>query len=179
MKVYAAPECLGDRVGALRVRCNGLHDFFLCVIYAPSEPHSRVHREGMLAIMEWVNIQLRALPMRTTPILFMDANAKVGYTSQLIGPYRPDVPSWNGRQLTHLCEQHDLVLLNTWWAPACGPTWSSGRGHFSRIDYIAIPQTFTTTIYNVALWRTTATLLQQDPGATWRALITNHGTYYA
>eukprot|EP00972_Heterocapsa_arctica_P001610 230230-Heterocapsa_arctica.AAC.1 len=97
----------------------------------------------------------------------MDANAKVGYTSQVVGPYRPDPPNWNGQQLTHLWEQHDLALLNTWWATASGPTWTSGHGCFSRIDYIAVPQTLMTTIYNVALWRTTATLLQRDPEPTW------------
>eukprot|EP00972_Heterocapsa_arctica_P030812 4533970-Heterocapsa_arctica.AAC.1 len=97
----------------------------------------------------------------------MDANAKVGYTSQIVGPHRPDLPNWNGYQLTHVCEQHDLALLNTWWATASGPTWSIGRGHFSRIDYIAVPRAFMTTISNVALWRMTATLLQRDPEATW------------
>eukprot|EP00972_Heterocapsa_arctica_P084460 12440494-Heterocapsa_arctica.AAC.1 len=105
-------------------------DFILCVIYAPTRPHNR-QREGMLQLTEWVNIQLLSLPSGTTPILFMDANASVGASlAQVIGPSHSDYTNWNG---------HYLVLLNTWWAIASGSTWTDGRGHFSRIDYIAVP----------------------------------------
>eukprot|EP00972_Heterocapsa_arctica_P070682 10441299-Heterocapsa_arctica.AAC.1 len=79
----------------------------------------------------------------------MDANARIGTSAaQVVGPYHRGLTNWNGRQLTHLCELHDLVLLNNWWAAASGPTWTDGRGHFSRIDYIAVPRTFMVNVSN-------------------------------
>eukprot|EP00972_Heterocapsa_arctica_P094017 13866318-Heterocapsa_arctica.AAC.1 len=84
----------------------------------------------------------------------MDANARGG-TYAAVGPYHRGLTNWNGHQLTHLCELHDLVLLNTWWAAASGPTWTDGRGHFSRIDYIAVPRTFMVNVSNVTLMTTT------------------------
>eukprot|EP00972_Heterocapsa_arctica_P040053 5899996-Heterocapsa_arctica.AAC.1 len=73
----------------------------------------------------------------------MDANARVGYgqkgqRSPAIGPFRAEQESWSGERLRHLCEDHQIILANTWHPQSSMATWSSGTGLFSRIDYIAI-----------------------------------------
>eukprot|EP00972_Heterocapsa_arctica_P003063 453980-Heterocapsa_arctica.AAC.1 len=59
------------------------------------------------------------------------------------------------------------MLLNTWWPNASGSTWTNGRGSHSRIDYIAVPKSFSSTVAQVTLRRRTAILLQRAPHAQW------------
>eukprot|EP00972_Heterocapsa_arctica_P043007 6341553-Heterocapsa_arctica.AAC.1 len=118
---------------------------FLCSIYCPPEPRTRADRAAMLALMRWLHQQLKDLPARTLPLLFMDSNSRVapsGFSDDVVGPFTSGKTNWNGRQLIRLCRMTGLRLLNTWDQSACGPTWTDGRGRFSRIDFIAAPATF-------------------------------------
>eukprot|EP00972_Heterocapsa_arctica_P073685 10880959-Heterocapsa_arctica.AAC.1 len=69
--------------------------------------------------------------------------------------------NWNGRQLIHLGELRDFVLLNTWWVAVDGLMWTDARGHYSGIDYVAVPRTSMTSVSKVTLMTTTASRLRR------------------
>eukprot|EP00972_Heterocapsa_arctica_P081164 11959848-Heterocapsa_arctica.AAC.1 len=143
---------------------------FLCSLYCPPERAARERRAGMLALMRWLHLQLQDLPTRTLPLLFMDANSRVApsaHGEEVVGPHVSGTTNWNGRQLVDLCRTSGLSLLNTWDASACGASWTDGRGRFSRIDYIAAPATFTTSVRRVMLWHKTAIQLQASKSPYW------------
>eukprot|EP00972_Heterocapsa_arctica_P010953 1605659-Heterocapsa_arctica.AAC.1 len=102
----------------------------------------------MILLMKWLTQLLYSFPARTTPVILMDANSHVGpidVNTSSVGPYNAERPTWNGRQLIAVCEKFNLMLLNTWWPNASGSTWTNGRGSHSRIDFIAVPKSFSTT----------------------------------
>eukprot|EP00972_Heterocapsa_arctica_P022461 3303775-Heterocapsa_arctica.AAC.1 len=61
----------------------------------------------------------------------MDANAHVGTSrceieGDAVGPHQPEQESWAGSTLRRCMDKHDLVLANTWWPAASGPTFHGG-----------------------------------------------------
>ena len=102
VQTYKPPDALQGRAGALRVKCKGCCDFWFCVLYCPVNPRDRQQRQAMKALTKWLAQQLRDLPARTTPIIMMDANGRVGLLeldNQVVGPHNADVPNWNGREI--------------------------------------------------------------------------------
>eukprot|EP00972_Heterocapsa_arctica_P060080 8860836-Heterocapsa_arctica.AAC.1 len=98
-----------------------------------------------MMLHSWVRGILHNAPVRTLPLLLMDSNAHVGTTrvdadiSEPTGPFRPQMTTWAGVQLSALLRDNRLALANTWIPGAAGPTWTDGI-HYSRIDYIALPK---------------------------------------
>eukprot|EP00972_Heterocapsa_arctica_P076225 11245486-Heterocapsa_arctica.AAC.1 len=53
----------------------------------------------------------------------------------------------------------DMILMNTWWRGASGPTWSNGSSS-TRLDYIAVPSSFHSRVRYMSVQYRLAFLLQ-------------------
>ena len=80
----------------------------------------------------------------------MDANGRTGFLPTLgglslppeidaVGPYSPMITNFNGELIRQLCNEHGLMLANTHYEGAAGPTWFGSGTLRSRVDYVAFP----------------------------------------
>ena len=98
--------------------------------------------------------ELREIPIRSTPIVFTDANGHTGKgqvrdktdSLQGIGPEGAEKENKNGKLLREFCERTDMTAINTWWPKGGGATYFSAREiggrirkYSHRIDYVLIP----------------------------------------
>ena len=73
-------------------------------------------------------------------VTMCDANARVGSLQiSSIGPMRPEKENQNGRQLHEMLEEFDQIASNTFFLQG-GSSWASSTGAQARIDYVAIPR---------------------------------------
>jgi len=144
-QVYSPPSALQGRGGSVRLKMDGL-DLLVVVIYVPPEQEGGTS-EVVDAIVEWANGVLSRAPARCLPMLLCDANGKVGKTLMpdehhdlLVGMHNKELDNGNGSRIRGLCGTHFVTLANTIFQG--GPTFFGSSNRCSRIDYIAVPQTY-------------------------------------
>eukprot|EP00929_Paragymnodinium_shiwhaense_P072730 TRINITY_DN36919_c0_g2_i1.p1 TRINITY_DN36919_c0_g2~~TRINITY_DN36919_c0_g2_i1.p1 ORF type:complete len:352 (-),score=36.49 TRINITY_DN36919_c0_g2_i1:773-1828(-) len=150
VQVYQSPTtaaALAGRFGALRLRSQH-SDVTVVGLYFPPFT-TKQNRFTYSKLIKQTDVFLSGLPTRSTPVLAMDANAKVGLqwcplsnmhvqgASRAIGVHECDVENTQGTELRKLLEKQLLTLANTHCQ--AGPTYYN-RNTSSRIDFVAIPQ---------------------------------------
>jgi hypothetical protein len=81
------------------------------------------------------------------PIVFMDANARVGsggglaQPGKVVSPLGAQIESWSGQKLRDTRNCTDRTLMNTWWRSVSGSTWSNVSSSTS-LDYMAVLSSF-------------------------------------
>eukprot|EP00930_Biecheleria_cincta_P087551 TRINITY_DN76778_c0_g1_i1.p1 TRINITY_DN76778_c0_g1~~TRINITY_DN76778_c0_g1_i1.p1 ORF type:complete len:492 (+),score=12.32 TRINITY_DN76778_c0_g1_i1:117-1592(+) len=142
VRVISPDDHLQGRIGGLRVRLRSGPDFTFFNLYFPTAkfPDSvKICRE----MYEWLRRQLETLPKRTVPVIFTDANARLG-TSRLrnpegqllVGPFTDQRENSAGRMLRNNLQLMNMAALNSLYVQARGPTWYCTRGYAACIDYI-------------------------------------------
>ena len=112
------------------------------VAHAPYDVPGRCEAEAFWSSMSAV---LERPGVSGPMIILTDANARVGSVQTCaIGEVSPDVESPAGAALHNLLLRHELCLPCTF--PSCQvgptPTWTSPHGLRSRIDFIALPDSW-------------------------------------
>ncbi len=105
------------------------------------------------AVLKWCTSTLKALPLRTTPILCADANVRLGDTEclagegmvptiQVVGPSQPQAESSHAGPFRTFLEEAGLLAVNTFYdCENDGNTFfGNTAGSRSRIDYICMPE---------------------------------------
>ena len=124
-------------------------------------------------MLRWIEETVAGLPKRTTPLICMDANARTGtrprtaHRPRCVGPYNDEPPDWTGVRLMEVLDRLGLVLLNTFFRNASGPTFSGGEEKHSRIDYIAAPTKLQTVVQCVRAVYHEAQLMQLPSSSKW------------
>eukprot|EP00971_Amphidinium_carterae_P329881 6462645-Amphidinium_carterae.1 len=124
-----------------------IHDIAVFSVYVPP-PNADGPRAITEKLFQWLHAQFRKLPSRTTPIVCMDANARLGaeyhngvempYDCASVGPCQPEGHGHNSQLLLDFLITFKLVASNTFRMNE--PTYVSGsHGTTSRIDYILVP----------------------------------------
>ena len=142
------------RAGAIRIKQDKADlDVTFITVYAHTELPGREEDKRNVAIWHWVDELIADLPSRTVPIIFTDANGRVGSnrtqttggrdtraanleygpngyidehsaeTRHPVGPYGTEQENKNGKLLRTTAERHGMVLINTWDPDGCGPSY--------------------------------------------------------
>ena len=130
----------------VKISAPGLQ--MLCVV--AHAPHCS--RSDQERTMWWSRLQAHihtgSADPRHTPVLLIDANARVGEEpSELIGDHQAEEPNRNTPFFI------DLLHHFAWSLPATTPihtgegyTWTSPSGHHQRIDFVAVPAYLATSV---------------------------------
>ena len=129
-------------------------DYAFITVYARVEEPGDREDEVNSALWDWVENELREIPIRSTPVIFTDANGHTGKGQvrdkdarlQGIGTEGAERENKNGEILRGFCERTDMVAVNTWWPKGGGATYFTAREiggrirkYSHRIDYVLIP----------------------------------------
>eukprot|EP00929_Paragymnodinium_shiwhaense_P034293 TRINITY_DN18681_c0_g1_i3.p1 TRINITY_DN18681_c0_g1~~TRINITY_DN18681_c0_g1_i3.p1 ORF type:complete len:336 (-),score=68.56 TRINITY_DN18681_c0_g1_i3:379-1386(-) len=148
---YGPPARLASvrgRVGAIRCRSN-VSDITIVGLYLP--PYSSPSNKNIYhKSLQFMDNFLSSIPARSTPVICMDANARVGLQAQdggwqsglspavgTVGTLLPENAA--GTALRLAMEKQYLCLANTVVGSGSDTYYSSRTS--TRIDYIAVPQT--------------------------------------
>ena len=152
---YPTERRLQGRGGNVRVKLPDGRDYAFITVYARVEEPGGREDEVNTALWEWVDNELRELPIRSTPVIFTDANGHTGKghvrdkadSLHGIGPEGAERENKNGKLLREFCERTDMIAINTWWHKGGGATYFSAREiggrirkYATRIDYVLIPK---------------------------------------
>ena len=170
-QIYSPPDCLAGRAGALRLK-GARADFLLVVGYVPVEPSNQAQRRGVHALFSWLDRLLSDAPVRTVPVLLLDANGRTGLhragpgpwqvlpgNDAAVGAWGAEVENYNGSKLHEFMLQHHLAATNTHDRHGCGKTFH-GAHHASRIDYVLVPAGLLPHVCKVRVWYRSAFRLQ-------------------
>ena len=153
---YPNDQRLQGRAGHVRVKLPDGRYYAFLTVYARVEMQGDKEDEVNIAMWEWVENELRAIPVRSTPVIFTDANGHTGQgPSQTqekdervrgVGTEGAQREHKNGQILREFCERTGMVAINTWWPRGGGATYYTAREiggrirkYSSRIDYVLIP----------------------------------------
>ena len=164
------PDMLAGRGAVLRVKTSKSD---ICIIAGYPPPFAGTakqfpkHRSIVQTLYKWIQKVVDELPARSTPFICLDANGKVGgstesgmfstTTSSAIGIVDPSEEDFNGRALKEILEFEHMTAINTFF-PA-GATYY-GRCNNSRIDYVCCPSMLLQHVWACYTWLTAARKLQ-------------------
>lgn len=146
-RIYEVDEDLEGRAAAMRLRLRSGIDFTLLNVYCPP-PSSPMTFWIACRLWNWASSITQSLPQRSIPMLFTDANSRLGKTSLrtpdgylLVGPYLRQQENLMGTALRRFLQTNTLAAINTCFRSSGGPTWYNSQGHSSCIDYIiSVPE---------------------------------------
>ena len=136
-KLQAFPEEPSDerlqgRVGFIRLKVPGVLDLGCGNMYLPCGRRF-ADRQLYQDALSWMHTCISALPLRCSPIVFTDANARLGsvplenhHQQVLIGQVRPQNESANRSHFRDFLATTNLQAPTTIWESAARPTWSAG-----------------------------------------------------
>jgi exonuclease III len=138
VRVYTPPAEFQGRAAALRLK-RGDVDFLVVNVYVPINPRTHDERTYIQRLWAWTDNLLSQMPHRCVPLIFTDANARVGKgpASDSIGTCQPVTENHNGKALRELLTKHCFSAINTFHD--AGDTYFGQFGNNSRIDYICLP----------------------------------------
>ena len=118
------------------------YDFMLGTGYLPS-CGCVGYWEQVIALWNWFDEVYHEQPLRTLPVIGLDANARLGTRPLnttahlgLIGPHGHQQENQPGREFRSFLQRAGFTAISTLYADAAGSTYYDSRGHSSRIDYI-------------------------------------------
>eukprot|EP00929_Paragymnodinium_shiwhaense_P043429 TRINITY_DN22332_c0_g1_i1.p1 TRINITY_DN22332_c0_g1~~TRINITY_DN22332_c0_g1_i1.p1 ORF type:complete len:351 (+),score=52.50 TRINITY_DN22332_c0_g1_i1:97-1149(+) len=141
---WPTDPALAGRGGAVRVRTPNTDTTYINIYMPPNNTAQTVARR----LMDWLAQLVNSLPNRTTVIIGMDGNARLGKTeagivegNEHVGIHAADRENENGTMLRDFAEQNGFSIINTLDKHSAEqPTFYSATGKFaSRIDYLLIP----------------------------------------
>ncbi|CAE7293014.1 CFDP2 [Symbiodinium sp. CCMP2592] len=132
------------------------------VVHAPSDPQDE---QGVLhAFWAARTLELDRLPKGMPVLVLADANSRLGsLESEAVGSHHAET------ETPAAAHFHSFLLRNGLWLPATfagthtGPswTWQSPRGDQHRIDYVCLPQAWTSFACSSRVWHTFEALQQR------------------
>ena len=152
---------LQGRAGAVRYRAPSVDVLFI-VLYLPQSRMENKHTT--VELLTWASELVATMGHRVLPVVFTDANARLGYvrgaldSSGAVGPCEPDEENLNGELFRQFLEAQHLIAVNTHYESGC--TFYGNHGHASRIDYIAIPQAMLPVVQRCEVWGRAGDALQ-------------------
>ena len=139
---------LAGRGLAVRVRQRSSDLTHVC-LYLPPCTGSDETLKVANDLLKWARQLLQSLPSRSLPILYMDANARLGLVKDLgrfssvestsVGVSGAELENSNGRLLRNFLEQFGLVAVKTIRGSQSTFYPGSTIGANSRVDYICCP----------------------------------------
>ena len=130
--LHSEPELLLACLELPKCRC------FVLIFHAP--PEFAGEQERLLWWQRCKSVVQESAVDTEVLVTMCDANARVGSVqSSWIGPTRPEKENQNGRQLHQMQEEFDQIASNTFFLQG-GSSWTSSTGAQARIDYVAIPR---------------------------------------
>ena len=130
--LHSEPELLLASLELPKCRC------FVLIFHAP--PECAGEQERLLWWQHCKSVVQESAVDTEVLVTMCDANARVGSVqSSWIGPMRPEKENQNGRQLHQMLEEFDQIASNTFFLQG-GSSWTSSTGAQARIDYVAIPR---------------------------------------
>ena len=130
--LHSEPELLLASLELPKCRC------FVLIFHAP--PECAGEQERLLWWQRCKSVVQESAVDTEVLVTMCDANARVGSVqSSWIGPMRPEKENQNGRQLHQMLQEFDQIASNTFFLQG-GSSWTSSTGAQARIDYVAIPR---------------------------------------
>ena len=137
--LHSEPELLLASLKLPKCRC------FVLIFHAP--PECAGEQERLLWWQRCKSVVQESAVYTEVLVTMCDANAVGSVQSTWIGPMRPEKENQNGRQLHQMLEEFDQIASNTFFLQG-GSSWTSSTGAKARIDYVAIPRQWAS-----SLWR--------------------------
>ena len=107
---------LQGRAGAVRYRAPSVDVLFI-VLYLPQSRMENKHTT--VELLTWASELVATMGHRVLPVVFTDANARLGYvrgaldSSGAVGPCEPDEENLNGELFWQFLEAQHLIAVNT------------------------------------------------------------------
>ena len=134
-------KCASVTLGARAIACKfGTLQVSVFCLDFQAPPECAGEQERLLWWQHCKSVVQKSAVDTEVLVTMCDANARVGSVqSSWIGPMRPEKENQNGRQLHQRLEEFDQIASNTFFLQG-GSSWTSSTGAKARIDYVAIPR---------------------------------------
>ncbi len=154
---YSTDKELKGRVGYVRIAKKNKMDITFMTVYAPVEG---TDRQLTGKVWDWIEEIINKVKGQSIVIIGTDSNGHTGADKngeeedvQVIGTEGSEGSNnWNGERMVKTMKKVGMIAINTHWEGAGGPTYFTqrdGKDKSTRVDYILIPATRTSTVWDV------------------------------